>query len=115
MGQSLNDLIVPGAPILVTAGSESGARMMVMEVAWGRDVEPRELDLEFYDAASLDSAWASFNPGDFVLVTGAYRAEQSAQERMVELMNDSNKSVVVADREPPESMPPEKFAHWAKF
>lgn len=111
----LGDLFVVGKPVLLHAGSANGARMMAMEEAWRKDLEPRELDMELLDVALLDSSWASFNPGDFVIVTEARRADQATQERLATLMHDPDKTVVVADCEVPKFLRPEKFSHYAKF
>lgn len=111
----LHELMVPGAPILVTSGSSNGAEMMVKEAFWRKGLEPRILDAEFLDPASVQSNWGSFNPGDCIIITEAKRADDITQQEIRAVMNDPDKIVVVADSEVPKSLPPEAFAHWAKF
>lgn len=112
---TVKDLFVVGKPILLTARSSNAAEMMVKEEAILIGAEPREYDAEFADENSVKSDWASFSPGDFILVTNARRADQATQEALTTLIHDQDKTVVVADSTTPKFMPPDKFAHWCKF
>jgi hypothetical protein len=110
---TLSDVVEVGKPILLTVGSSNGAVMMVKELAWSRGLETTEYDVEFSDSSVADVLWGS--TGDFVIVTNASRAPEENQKKVLELMADAGKTVVVADCKIPSHMPPEKFAHYVKF
>lgn len=112
---TLNELAVAGKPVLLTAGSSTGAMMMAKETAWMMGLEPRELDVEMLDSSMVDSAWQSFNSGDFIIVTEARRADQETQEAVKKVMSDPEKIVFVADCNIPSHLPPTAFAHFADF
>lgn len=112
---TLAEYIVQGKPILLTAASQNAAEIMAKEEAWKKGVEPRVLDIEILDESIVRSFWASFNPGDFIIVTGARRSEPIVQEALGQLMWDPDKTVVVSDSDIPGSLPADKFSHWAKF
>ena len=111
----LTDLISQGKPILLTAASGNGARMMALEAFWKIGKEPRVMDMEFMDPSDVTKEWASFRNGDAILVLESKNSSQETQESLGSLMNDPDKIVVVADSEPPSHLKPEMFAHWAKF
>ena len=112
---TLADLFVPGKPILLTAGSANGAELMAKEETWKKGKEARIVDVEMLDEAFLRTIWSGLAPDDIVIITGARRADEVVQTTLGEIMHVDDKTVVVADSAAPEFLPPEKFAHWAKF
>jgi len=112
---TLSDQIIFGKPILLTAVSQNAAEMMAKEEAWKKGKEPRILDIEILDDSILNSFWSSYNPGDFIIVTGACMADSVVQEAIGQIMWDPDKMVVIADTSIPDNLPAEKFAHWVKL
>lgn len=111
----LKDLLVPGKPILVTNKSNTASEMMVVESAIALGKEVRKLDLEFADTRTVESAFASYNPGDIVMVIESRRSSEEAQLALQRLMNHPELIVAVADSEVTQVLDPKVFAHWAKF
>ena len=102
-----------GKSLLVTAASTNAATMMVREAFWKAGIELQVVDLEFLDPHEVEPAFAALQHG--VMVIEAKRSGKETQEKLVEIMNNPDRVLVVAEYSIPRFMPPEKFSHWAKF
>lgn len=96
-GTSLGDLIKPGEPLLVTAGSSTGAVMMVKEECWRKGIEPILLEVDMMDVERLSAEVQSVSPDATVIISEVRRALPDVLDKVREVMKDKSRTVIVAD------------------
>ena len=115
-GKLLHDQVDFGKPLLITA-SGAGVLSMAKEVAWKLGGDPQVVAADpMLDETMFEAEFRATSSGGVVILDELHRAGPEVRLKALELMKDPDRRVIVAvPGKPLPELPPEAFAHWAKF
>lgn len=111
--KALHDFIVPGEPLLLVS---EGSEYMAQDASRLLGFEPVMIDSDIMpDGQTIEQAFNATAPDAVVIFIEAHRALPEVSEKIISIMKDPTRAVVVCVRESTPMFDPHVFAHQAKF
>lgn len=107
-------LFGPGKPMIVTFPASQAAAIWAKEIAYGKMIDPIEIDLELNDHSGIVDAFNSTAPDAFVVMTDVGRASEENVKAVLEVIKDEGRTIFVTGNKIPAGLKPHDFAHWYK-
>ncbi len=109
------ELVELGKPLLVTMPSSNAAFQWAKEIAYTKQVEPLEVDLELNDPDGIRNAVNGSAEGAFIVMGELNRASEENIAAMMEVRNDPARFIVVTGNKIPAGVKPHDFGHYYKI